>query len=235
METKTEQEHTEKESRSKSALRRQRERELRLQLLLNAAEFLFAEQGYHQTSIEQIAAKCEYSVGTVYFYFKNKEDMLIQLLEDIGFRLRATIGAAFKKSDATLEGIQQAGYVFFDEFCINYPNKLVIIFRESVGQSKLVEMHRKRILDKLLGDLLGAIHRVKDQLQYSLLSDHTAEVIAVSIMGIYERVAYHYLINGESLLLNEEKQKKISAIGRESVGFIIGGIQNLMRGNSGCI
>ncbi|MBW2637706.1 MAG: helix-turn-helix transcriptional regulator, partial [Deltaproteobacteria bacterium] len=63
---------------SRSALRRLREKEQRFKTILSAAETLFARKGYNQTSIEEIADLAEVSTGSVYFYFKNKEDLLIK-------------------------------------------------------------------------------------------------------------------------------------------------------------
>ncbi|MBS3732771.1 MAG: hypothetical protein KGY42_07665, partial [Desulfobacterales bacterium] len=48
----------------------------------------------------------------------------------------------------------------------------------------------------------------------------SAEVIAVSIMGIYERVAYQYL-------LWQNKTEDLKDIGRDAVAFIVGGVNNL--------
>ena len=99
-----------KEKLSPSAIRRQREREHRYQTILTAAEALFAKEGYHKTSMEQIANASEVSVGAVYFYFKNKEDLIIQLLDEMGYVLRSTLGNAFKKYGATMEGFKAAGH-----------------------------------------------------------------------------------------------------------------------------
>ncbi len=52
---------------SRSALRRLREKEQKYNTILKAAETLFAQKGYHQTSIEEIADLAEVSTGAVYF------------------------------------------------------------------------------------------------------------------------------------------------------------------------
>jgi len=70
---------------TRSELRRQREREQRFQSILDAAENLFAKKGYHHTNMDEVADLAEVSVGTVYFYFKNKEDLISKMLEKIGF------------------------------------------------------------------------------------------------------------------------------------------------------
>ncbi len=50
------------------------------QQILDAAEILFSEQGYHAASIASIAKKSCISKGLMYNYFENKEDLLNQLV-----------------------------------------------------------------------------------------------------------------------------------------------------------
>ena len=206
---------------SRSALRRQREREQRLQTILDAAGALFANEGYHRTGMERIADEAEVSVGTVYFYFKNKEDLLVKLLDRTGFELRNLLGSAFKDADGTLTGFENAGKVFFEEFCPRHPEKIALIFRESAGQSAEVEAHRKKIFDKLVGDLQAALASVAANLG-SYRSELAGEVMAASILGMFERLAYQYLIW-------QDRSEDLEAVGRDAVDFIVGGIQNLMR------
>jgi AcrR family transcriptional regulator len=208
---------------SKSAQRRQREREFRYQTILKAAETLFANEGYNMASMEQIADAAEVSVGAVYFYFKNKEDLLIQLLGEIGYLMRNILGEAFKKHGEDMEAFKQAGYAFFEDFCVNYPEKCAIIFRESVGKSPEVEQHRKELFDKCTHDVLSALMMVCNNQGYKFKGKFSAEVIAVSIMGIYERVAYHYI-------LWQNRGENLKNIGRDALAFILGGITNLFEG-----
>ncbi len=209
------------ENLSKSAQRRQREREHRYQTILTAAEKLFATEGYHKSSMEQIANASEVSVGAVYFYFKNKEDLIIQLLDEIGYVLRSTLGNAFKKYGPTMEGFKQAGYAFFEDFCVNYPEKCAIIFRESVGNSPELEGRRKKLFEKCTGDVRSALLSVCENQGLKFKGQYSAEVIAVSIMGIYERVAYQYLFW-------QDASNDIRLIGRDAVGFITGGVNYLL-------
>lgn len=106
-------------SLSKTALRRQREREHRYESILSAAELLFAREGYLQASMERIADSAEVSVGTLYFYFKNKEDLLVHLLDKISFELRELLGSEFIKADFSLDGIKSAGHVFLKSSALN--------------------------------------------------------------------------------------------------------------------
>ena len=206
---------------TRSARRRLREREHRLETILKAAGTLFAEEGYHHTGMERIADEAEVSVGTVYFYFKNKEDLLVQLLDRTGYELRNLLGAAFRNADGTLEGFRNAGKVFFEDFCPRNPEKIALIFRESAGQSAVVEQHRKQIFAKLIDDLKAALVSVAANLGTSR-SELAIDVMAASILGMFERLAYHYLIW-------QDRRDDLAAVGEEAVDFIAGGIRNLLR------
>lgn len=207
---------------TRSAVRRQREREERYQTILRAAESLFAKEGYHQTSINQIADLAEVSVGTVYFYFKNKEDLLIQLYDEISYLFRSMIGAEFKKSEASLDGISRAGYLFFDQFCSLYPDKLAILYRETVGQSPALTEHRQRFQQKIIGDVQGALQRASENMGFSFPSPDSSEVIAVSIIGIYDCIVSYFL-------LSNDRSQDLKAIGKDAVSFLTGGIKSMCR------
>ena len=64
------------------ATRKQREKEEMRQLILEAAKVIFLEKGYDQTSIRNIAEKIEYSPGTIYLYFKEKDEIFHALHEE---------------------------------------------------------------------------------------------------------------------------------------------------------
>jgi TetR/AcrR family transcriptional regulator len=51
----------------------------RSQIIADALE-LFKEKGYHNVSMHEIAAKAEFSIGTLYKYFRNKEDLYSALV-----------------------------------------------------------------------------------------------------------------------------------------------------------
>ena len=61
--------------------RKQREYEARRQEILSAAESLFSKHGFFKTSMADIAASAQFAMGTLYRFFKSKEDMYISLVE----------------------------------------------------------------------------------------------------------------------------------------------------------
>ncbi len=54
-------------------------------LILGAAKEIFLEKGYNDTSMRNIADRIEYSPGTIYLYFKEKDEIFHELHEE-GFR-----------------------------------------------------------------------------------------------------------------------------------------------------
>jgi AcrR family transcriptional regulator len=67
------------------ATRKQREKEEMRSLILDAARKVFLKKGYFDTSIRTIAEEIEYSPGTIYLYFKDKDEIFHALHEE-GFR-----------------------------------------------------------------------------------------------------------------------------------------------------
>lgn len=57
-------------------------REQKNALIKKVALKLFAEQGYHQTSISKIAKEAKISKGLMYNYFESKENLLVSILND---------------------------------------------------------------------------------------------------------------------------------------------------------
>ncbi|HET58175.1 MAG TPA: TetR/AcrR family transcriptional regulator [Deltaproteobacteria bacterium] len=62
--------------------RRRREKEFRRKQILDAARKLLFQKGINATTVNQIAHNAELSVGTLYLYFKNKEDIYAALQEE---------------------------------------------------------------------------------------------------------------------------------------------------------
>jgi AcrR family transcriptional regulator len=52
------------------------------QAILDAASVLFVEQGYQSFSLRQVAERIGYSPGTIYLYFKDKDDILITIMNE---------------------------------------------------------------------------------------------------------------------------------------------------------
>ena len=102
--------------------RREREREQRKSNILDTARELLLEKGLNATSINQIAKRAELSVGAIYFYYKDKEELFAALqLEGLELLHEAIRKAVAKKAapDKKIRAIAMA-YLQFSEERKNY-------------------------------------------------------------------------------------------------------------------
>jgi AcrR family transcriptional regulator len=60
--------------------RKEREREARRSAILDAAEFVFKLKGFTYATMDEIAKKAELAKGTIYLYYKSKEELQIGLV-----------------------------------------------------------------------------------------------------------------------------------------------------------
>lgn len=84
--------------------RRLLQQDLARQQLLDAAEQVFAAKGYHDTTLKEVAALAEFSVGSVYSFFANKDDLFLNIWlrrgEEFTPGFEATIAEAADPLDA---------------------------------------------------------------------------------------------------------------------------------------
>jgi len=71
--------------------------------IIDAAIVVIAENGYHQSQVSKIAKQAGVADGTIYLYFKNKEDILISVFDEkmemFADRLREIIEEPITASD----------------------------------------------------------------------------------------------------------------------------------------
>ena len=60
---------------------KEKQRQERETLILKAAEEILVEKGYHETSMDEIAARVGVAKGTVYLHFPSKENLLVAIFE----------------------------------------------------------------------------------------------------------------------------------------------------------
>ena len=64
---------------SRREQRRQLHQDLSRTQLLDAAEEVFGAKGFHDTTLKEIAELAEFSVGSVYSFFENKDDLFLNV------------------------------------------------------------------------------------------------------------------------------------------------------------
>lgn len=62
--------------------RREAEKEAVRKKIIDAASEILAKEGYQNLSIRKIASKIEYSPGLIYHYFKDKDEIIVSVVEE---------------------------------------------------------------------------------------------------------------------------------------------------------
>lgn len=81
----------------------ERRRQQTREYLLQAAAEVFAERGFHEATLDEVAAAAGFTKGAVYSNFKNKDDLFLALLEDAYGREIAALRATLANSDVPPE------------------------------------------------------------------------------------------------------------------------------------
>ena len=203
-----------------TAQRRRRERDQRYHTILTSAERLFCDKGYSKTKIQEIATAAEVAVGTVYLHFRNKEDLLLRLLDKIAFEFRTVLGEGFRRGRTPMERFENAGRAPSQDFWRLNRSHVIILFRESVGVSHEVQARRRAIIERINEDTEAAILEIMRE--YGSQDRFSADVIAMAIEGIFERVAYRYVIW-------DDRPEEIEPVIGKLMGFIEGGLMSILR------
>jgi len=93
--------------------------------MLAGALALFSEKGYHGVSMRQIAEKAEFAIGTLYKFFKNKEDIYKALILEHADRFHDAVTKAIEGSDDEVEKLR------------NYVKAKGAVFRANVSVIRL--------------------------------------------------------------------------------------------------
>ncbi|MEJ2169725.1 MAG: TetR/AcrR family transcriptional regulator [Desulfobacterales bacterium] len=101
--------------------RREREKLRQRQEMLAAALDLFAQRGYHNTSMHEIAGKAEFAIGTLYKFFENKEDLYKALVLEQTDQFEDAITRAITEPDDVVEKLRNYVRIKGERFRGNLP------------------------------------------------------------------------------------------------------------------
>jgi AcrR family transcriptional regulator len=89
------------------AARRERERTARREAILDAAQKLIAEQGYHGMRMDGVADAVELSKGTLYLYFENRDALCAAVATRLIDTLLPFIESALEEASTGLDAVQR--------------------------------------------------------------------------------------------------------------------------------
>ncbi|MHC1685062.1 MAG: TetR/AcrR family transcriptional regulator [Clostridiaceae bacterium] len=89
--------------------------------ILAAAEELFAEAGYQNISMRKISDKIEYSLPTIYQFFKNKSDILLHIFIENNSKLLNVFTEISKQENNPIEKLKNMSRAYV-EFALENPH-----------------------------------------------------------------------------------------------------------------
>jgi AcrR family transcriptional regulator len=110
------------------AERKERQKAELRDLILAAARMIFAEEGAAALTMRRIAEVIEYSPGTIYLYFANREEIALQLVREGFEKLLAAFGPALAIADP-VERLRAFGQAYL-AFGLAEPQSYKLIFME---------------------------------------------------------------------------------------------------------
>jgi len=96
--------------------RREREKEQRKNDIVDAAERVFFKRGHEYATMDDVANEAELSKGTLYLYFKNKEDLYLAIHLRGNKILHSLFEKAVKNEKSGIEKTRSIGTAYVEYF-----------------------------------------------------------------------------------------------------------------------
>ena len=123
--------------------------------ILEAAIKVFARQGFHQSTVAQIAKEAGVADGTIYLYFKNKDDILVQFFNYKTKQVFDSFRTEVGRAESSLEKLRYLIRRHLEEFQRN--REMAIVYQVETHQnSRLAEAQIKE-MSQMYRDLISEI------------------------------------------------------------------------------
>ena len=155
--------------------------------LLEAAEDVFAELGYHDASIVKITERAHVALGTFYLYFDSKQAIFEALVIDLNSRVRHSMSEAMAGARDRIEA-ERLGFEGFFEFTAAHPALYRVVREAEFVSPATLRLHYERIVDGYRAGLAAA------QQQGEIADDLDVEIAAWALMGAGELIGMRYLL-----------------------------------------
>ncbi|MGD8749377.1 MAG: TetR/AcrR family transcriptional regulator [Balneolaceae bacterium] len=119
--------------------RKAREKERRRNQIIDAAEKVIFSQGLDQATMDEIAEEAELSKGTLYLYFKNKNELYMAITERGSQILNDRIAKIFSGAHTGLELIRLLGETYLDFVRKNPDYFKAFMYYESLSDAEELE------------------------------------------------------------------------------------------------
>jgi len=109
--------------------------------IINAAHTVIHEKGITNATVDDIAQRAGVAKGTVYLYFKSKEDIIVEMVAQKAGETLAAAQSAVEEVSGTWEKLQMAMRIHFEKIVEHMPNVLI-----DEGMLRLTAAQKKKLL-----------------------------------------------------------------------------------------
>ena len=159
-------------------------------LILEAAVKVFARQGFYQSTVAQIAREAGVADGTIYLYFKNKDDILVNFFQyktkEVFERFRAEVNHAENSLDKLRNLIRR----HLAEF--QRDRDMAILYQVGTHQIDRLAEDQIREMSKMYQDLISEIVEAGQQ-EGSIRKDLYVGLVKRFILGGVDEVINTWL------------------------------------------
>ena len=164
--------------------------------IIHAAIKVFAGKGFFNSKVADVAREAGVADGTIYLYFKNKDDLLISLFETKMEEILHRFQGILEQPLTPPQKLERFIDLYFQ--MIREDKELAEVFQVELRQSSkfLKQYHNQKFLD-----FLGIIERIirdgRDSGDFR--SDTRIHTVKIAIFGALDELAREWiLIQGES-------------------------------------
>ena len=175
--------------------RKEREKIGRKKDIIEAAKRVFAVKGFEKATLDEIAVEAEYGKGTLYNYFKNKEDIFISLMRYELDKMNDILGNSLSKYNDSREQLKEVvksailyakeNQIFF-RLLMKEVGKLVSHDNNNVYHDILMENHMFGV--KIISDILN--NGIKKSEVKNIDTDLAAHIFIFMIRSVIMRVLW---------------------------------------------
>ena len=166
--------------------------------ILSAAEKVFAEKGFFLTTMREIAEAAEFGTGTLYNYFKSKEELYLTLIDGKVEEINRLVKAGLCRKASAIERVQKVLGLEFEFIEQNRD-----FFRIYISERNLFEWTVKSDLRRAIHDKMMAYIQVLAQVMRQGIKEREFKPmdpmdLAYALVGIVRSFVFEWLINPQS-------------------------------------
>lgn len=181
--------------------RKERQKTEMREAILNAALKLFIEEGYESVTMRKIADKIEYSVGTIYLYFREKAEIFFEL-HNRGFDEFYKKQLSIQHIKDPVERLKAHGKVYI-EFAMEHPEYYDLMF---ISRTPVKEIQKFENWDEGQRTYELLKLNIKQAMESGYFKDVDLDVAAFSLWSFVHGIAA-LSIRGRLMMIPEEHLK----------------------------